>query len=220
MKNKYIILLLIGLFVPSLVLAHEAYTKVEVDVFYTEKDASYYNLIEALNELSNEEETKDKFELEIHSYDDNLSKKAYKYASLNDNSKVIVYIGTMLNIGFSDKKYISENSDTISSLYTYYKKSIKEKILKEYALDYTGIVEELEEGKWDSYLNATTPVEIVDDTEDNDFDDYEELKNIVNNFKNSIKDDKMATNIIYPIIFLMLFSIVTNTLKNAIHKDK
>jgi hypothetical protein len=217
MKTKYLLLFLIGLFIPSFVFAHEAYTKVNVDVFYKEKDAYYDTLMIALDELSNETDTQGKFELKTHPYTEALSKKAYKYSGIENSNDLLIFVGGRFNTGFSNKKYISENSDTISTLYNYYKGNLKEMILYEYKLEYDGIIVEIERGYWDSYLDDSTP---SNETSDSDIDDYEELKNIFNDLKDNYNGDKLSKNILYPIIFLVLFSISTKTLKKSINKNK
>ncbi len=225
MKNKYILLFLIGLFIPSLVFAHEANTKVEVDVFYKEKDDSYNTLMTALTELSMEEETMGKFEVTIYPYTDTLCQKVYKYASYENSTELLVFTGNKITFGFSNRKYIQGTIDSVSSLYTYYKNDIKKDIISEYKSTYTSIVDEIREGYYDSYLEDSTSDNIFDkpETNDNEYDDnygYEEFKRLINEGKEAIKSDKNMRNIFYPLIFIVLFSIATSTLKNSIHKNK
>ena len=220
MKNKYILLFLIGLFIPSLVFAHEANTKVEVDVFYKEKDDSYNTLMTALNELSMEEETMGKFEVTIYPYTDTLCQKAYKYASYENSTELLIFTGNKVTFGFSNRKYIQGTIDAVSSLYTYYKNDLRKNIISEYKTTYTSIVDDIRDGYYDSYLESSTSDEESNDTSNDNFDEYEEFKRLINEGKEFIKGDKNMRNIFYPLIFIILFSIATSTLKNSIHKDK
>jgi hypothetical protein len=222
MKKRILILLIIGLFIPSFVFAHEANTKVNVDVFYKVEDDEYNTLMQALDELSKETETKDLFKVVIHSYSEDLSKKAYKYALSENKDDLLVFIDYYYNIGFAESKYLSTDTKKVSSLYNYYKNYLKNKIIDGYKRTSLTLVEELESGYFDSYLDGkeeTTIPNFEDPTKVNysedDLDVFtNELKEIFN------KTDKKYKPYMYAILIFLILKICASILKKSIHKNR
>ena len=212
--KKITLLIILALFFPITVFAHEANTPVIVDVFHNTENSDYKSFKIAINALQNDPDVKGKFKVVEHTFNDKKGKIIRKYANLDTESD-FVYFVNIYYYEFFDQESIDIN-DTSFSAYDYDTYELKDLIQEHYGIHYISVVDHVEAGDYDFLIEGETT---TTNTNLPINDEFEELDELVKEIKESLKDFEKYKPYVYAILLFIFLKICANILKKSIHKN-